>query len=733
MIKPYPYSRSALLALLIFSTDPSLVYAEESSLKSTHLHQKNQHQKKTHISHHTAHGAKQKKPLSAQTKKISVTPSSTPSSTSASINTSLNKGRLIPLPSSLQTTATTEYTDYVTLASNPTLEQTTSALNYLQQHPNTGWGDAVRQTWADYLAQQGQWSTLRHHAGLFSKGEAQCWTWQAYLNTGADLEDDWYHAVKQHWKTQVSPSNACQTVHQQLIRAGKVSAEDWQAKVYFALSQPKTKPSQLQDWLGDMPSRQAQATQRLIKDLSHPAEALAERKHFGYRSPESLHHDLVVLSQLANSDPQTAYAYWQKITQANTLHALIREPIERHLFWQLAKKDKDNAVAWLQKIPANRQDETTLTPIFNQAWQTSDWTLLLNTLALLPSADQQNPRWQYWQAKALQQLGKQSEAQAIWQTLARDRSFYGFLAADLLGTGYQLNTKQVSEEALARVEQNPLLTQLNTLYQAGLKDIAWREWRYRLKSGDIALGDIPAFAQKALGWGWTEFSVLSMGNPQHWDYVHLRFPMPYRDLLAQNSQAYNIPLAWAYAITRRESAYNAGVTSHSGAIGLMQLMPQTAKMVAKELGTNIKHKQEIYHPEFNVQLGTKHLSQLINSFDQNYLLATAAYNAGGARVKQWLKKNPNLATDQWIELIPFKETRDYVKAVLEYWQVFERLGELPQTQLATYLVALPKTSEPNATELALAPSEETAQQKESADSNTNATPSPSFLPFFDFF
>lgn len=719
MIKPYHYSLSASLAMLVFCTSLSFADAGEIPTKKTQT--AHQHKKKASTN-------KRNTPI-----KLASQPMSQASKT-ALVNqagTNVHKSRLIALPSAFQTPTTAEYNDYITLASNPTLTQTADALRYLQQNPNTGWGDTVRQTWAEYLAQQQQWSILRQHAGLFNKGEAQCWTWQAYLNTGADLEDDWYQAVKQHWMTQISPTKTCQTVHQQLFRAGNISAEDWQTKVYFALSQPKTKPSLIQAWLGDMPSAQAQTTQHLINDLSHPAESLAKRKNFSYHSPEQLRHDLVVVSQLANSDPQTAYQYWQKITHENTLHALIREPVERHLFWQLAKKDKDNAVTWLQKIPASKQDETTLTPIFNQAWQTSDWTLLLNTLALLPSADRQNPRWQYWQAKALQQLDRSAEAQAIWQMLAQDRSFYGFLAADILGVSYQLNIKHVSRESLARVEQNPLLAQLHALYQAGMKDVAWREWRYRLRAGDIALNDIPAFAQKALNWGWTEFSVLSMGNPQHWDYVHLRFPMPYRELLDHNSQQNKIPLAWAYAITRRESAYNAGVTSHSGAIGLMQLMPKTAKMVAKELGTPIAHKQEIYQPAFNVQLGTKHLSQLINTFDQNYLLATAAYNAGGARVKQWLKKNPNLATDQWIELIPFKETRDYVKAVLEYWQVFERLGELPQTQLANYLVPLPKTSEPNATELALAPSEETAQTKESADSNP--TTNTNILPFFDFF
>lgn len=643
------------------------------------------------------------------------------------------------------TGAMAEYSRYVALNTRPNMSQFPEMIDYLHTYPNTGWSDRLKQTWAEYLAGQNQWHMLRQYAGLFNKGEAQCWAWRSYLKTDTTLEEEWYSAVKQNWKTQLNVSPTCQVAHQQLVQTGRLSPDDWAERVYFALSSPKIKIATLHNWLNDMPEQAQRDTKQLLAEISQPAhaihEALAQVTHSDTPSPKALHHALLILRHLAQTDPKAAHQHWQTLTQKVAVHALIRAPFERHLFWQLSKTDKDNAVAWLQQIPTSQQDETTLTPILNQAWQNSDWSLLLNTVRQLPSAQQKQDRWQYWQAKALQQLGQTEAAQPLWTALAQQRSYYGFLAADRLGKPYQLNAQYVSEEAMSRVAHAPFLAQLKALYEANLKDVAWREWRYRVISGAIALKDVPAFAQHALQWGWADFSVLSMGNPQHWDYVTLRFPMPYRSLLEANSQTNQVPLAWAYAITRRESAYNAGVTSHSGAIGLMQLMPKTAKMVANALGTSIKHKQEIYQPERNVQLGTKHLSQLINGFDQHYVLATAAYNAGGGRVKQWLKRYPNLATDQWIELIAFKETRDYVKAVMEYWVVFERLGNLPPTQLAQYIVPLPKQVDASANDLALTaslPSESneapssTAEAGNGSSNQNTSTPSGSGS-IFDWF
>ena len=105
---------------------------------------------------------------------------------------------------------------------------------------------------------------------------------------------------------------------------------------------------------------------------------------------------------------------------------------------------------------------------------------------------------------------------------------------------------------------------------------------------------------------------------------------------------------------------------------LMQLMPRTAKLLSKNKMT----RRQLLNPTNNIKYGTRYLGMLLNKNEGNQVLATAAYNAGHYRVKTWLPKKVSMPADIWIETIPYKETRDYVKAVLAYQQIYaNRLGE----------------------------------------------------------
>jgi soluble lytic murein transglycosylase len=132
--------------------------------------------------------------------------------------------------------------------------------------------------------------------------------------------------------------------------------------------------------------------------------------------------------------------------------------------------------------------------------------------------------------------------------------------------------------------------------------------------------------------------------------------------------------ALVHALSRQESEFNAGAKSPVGASGLMQLMPGTARAVAKQYKIKFAAAQLI-NPTYNVQLGEAHLRDLIDSYRGSYFLSLAAYNAGGGRVQEWIKAfgDPRDArTDpiDWIERIPFTETREYVKKIMEALQLY---------------------------------------------------------------
>jgi soluble lytic murein transglycosylase len=141
-----------------------------------------------------------------------------------------------------------------------------------------------------------------------------------------------------------------------------------------------------------------------------------------------------------------------------------------------------------------------------------------------------------------------------------------------------------------------------------------------------------------------------------------------------------VETAMVYAIARQESAFDPRAQSHAGARGLMQLMPATAKRTAKRFGVAFTLERLLSDAAYNAQIGAAHLSELMEDWRGSYILAFASYNAGGGNVKKWIDaygdpRSPHVDPIDWVERIPFSETRNYVQRVMENLQVYRnRLG-----------------------------------------------------------
>ncbi|HYY16959.1 MAG TPA: lytic transglycosylase domain-containing protein, partial [Gammaproteobacteria bacterium] len=143
-----------------------------------------------------------------------------------------------------------------------------------------------------------------------------------------------------------------------------------------------------------------------------------------------------------------------------------------------------------------------------------------------------------------------------------------------------------------------------------------------------------------------------------------------------------------YGFMRAESAFNAQARSSAGALGLMQLMPATARYTAAKIGIGPISTAKVLQPEINVKLGTAYLRQMLDRFDGHLVMAAAAYNAGPNRVTQWQPSLQCMPAELWIELIPFTETRKYVRNILFYTAIYQwRMGQRVKP-LATRLAAI---------------------------------------------
>jgi len=150
-------------------------------------------------------------------------------------------------------------------------------------------------------------------------------------------------------------------------------------------------------------------------------------------------------------------------------------------------------------------------------------------------------------------------------------------------------------------------------------------------------------------------------------FLYLEFPLAvlrpvfYSDKIDLYSEKYGVDPLFVISIIKTESNFSKTARSVDGALGLMQLMPATAKELSQELGFKVFESSDLVNPDLNIQLGIYYISKLSKEFNNNEILTLAAYNAGRGKVEQWYMLNPMLEVD--ISDIPYAETREYIKSV----------------------------------------------------------------------
>ncbi|MEJ2761988.1 MAG: transglycosylase SLT domain-containing protein, partial [Gammaproteobacteria bacterium] len=280
-------------------------------------------------------------------------------------------------------------------------------------------------------------------------------------------------------------------------------------------------------------------------------------------------------------------------------------------------------------------------------------------------------RWRYWRARALEQAGERKTADAIYRSLAGQRDYYGFLAADRLGIPYNLNYASLPNdvETWKAIMAMPAVIRARELYKLGMMLEARREWRDALTR--MSDHQMQIAARIAADWGWDDRTILTLGRAQAYDDLVLRFPLPYEHRLKKYAKKRGLDLSWLFALTRAESAFMQDARSPTGALGLMQVMPRTGRRTARAIGFRTFHTRYLLQADKNITIGTAYLKQMYDKFNGNQILATAAYNAGPYNVARWLPESECDEPDVWIETIPFTETRKYVARILYYSSIYD--------------------------------------------------------------
>ncbi len=395
--------------------------------------------------------------------------------------------------------------------------------------------------------------------------------------------------------------------------------------------------------------------------------------------------DLVV--KWSKEDTTAAMNHWLSIRDDYVFYADRYYDTNRAISMRSAYRRMPEAHQWLYTFDAKPADLELQEWRIRTALRAEDWPAVRSGISELPVIEQQEDHWAYWEARALQQLGEPARAQVIYQELAELQSYHGFLSADRLKLDYSIYDDPfvVDRALLDEIAAEPELIRAREFHFANLTGESRREWNSWIRNKSE--NELAAGAVLASHWSLYDRAIFTAGKTEQKRAISVRFPVLYRPEVAKASAKNRIEPAWIFGVMRRESAYIRDIKSGAGAVGLMQLMPNTAKYVAKLQGDK-NWKGDLTNASTNIDFGAYYLRHVMDKFDDHQVLATASYNAGPHRIDQWLDSNIQDA-DIWIDTIPFTETRRYVRAVMAYAAIYEYHLTGQASRLSTKLRPIP--------------------------------------------
>ena len=542
---------------------------------------------------------------------------------------------------------------------------------FFTEHGDLPQAARLKLRWLRLLAERRDWQPfLDHYDPRLELTELDC-LYGRYLLENGQRETGQAQAERL-WLTGTSQPDECNGLFRLWANQGGLTEElRWQRLRLAALAGNLGLATHLS---GDLTALRDDG--QLLLEIARTPERLTQARRFARNDSRMAEIVSLGLRRLARRDPGRALELLDDYSSRLTFPAEEKPAIARDLGLRLAKRFDSRALRLMAEYDPELRDATLTEWRVRLLLRLERWEEAHQITSRLDNDLAQSNRWRYWRARSLQLAqGDTPEALQLYLPVAAERDFYGFLAADRIGRPYRIGHQplQIDPQVLHRVRSSAGIRRAMELYQRGQIVDARREWYHvsRLFNRE----ELIAQAKLAHEMDWHFPAIRTISLAQHWDDMDIRFPMAYRGALVRTAQQRGVESSWVYAITRQESGFMDDARSHAGATGLMQVMPATARETARRFGIALKSNRQILDPNLNIQLGTAYLSQVHRQFGHNRILATAAYNAGPQRVRQWLNDTPELDFDVWVESLPFDETRQYVQNVLTYAVIYgDKLG-----------------------------------------------------------
>ncbi|MDO4683193.1 MAG: transglycosylase SLT domain-containing protein [Lautropia sp.] len=388
--------------------------------------------------------------------------------------------------------------------------------------------------------------------------------------------------------------------------------------------------------------------------LNKPAAAL--------KKPVSALQEKIALVRLARLDPTKAAA---QLERSKRLVKADREFVWSQIAAVGAQRLDPKAARWARQARHAAVSDHTRVWLARAALAAQDWRLLEQIVQDMGSTMRQSPTWVYWQGRAHLAQDRKAKANRAFESLAGRHDYYGKLAREELGEQWRLPVAPAAptEAAIKALDRNLGIRQAMAFYQLGLRMEGNREWNYQMRGRSA--DSLRAAAVWATRHGLLDRAINADERITDAANYQLRFPTPFAEQLIPITNQQQIDPAWVYGLIRQESRFVMNARSHVGASGLMQIMPATAKWVAKQMGQVDYQPSQLNDLQTNLTFGSFYLKQALDNLDGSPVLASAGYNAGPRRAHAWRARLSRPVEGAiFTEIIPFSETRQYVKSVL---------------------------------------------------------------------
>ncbi|MFB0769434.1 transglycosylase SLT domain-containing protein [Aeromonas salmonicida] len=565
------------------------------------------------------------------------------------------------------------YLDYYQLAFRPGAADYDKVTRFIREHGDTPQSNRLERSYLTHLAQSQQWSQfLRFYPAKPSSTDLLCMHYQARYYTGQQTQA--LQEAGKLWLSGQSRPDACTPLFQLWQQAGLRTQEKVWTRMTLAFEAEN--PNLIRHLGAQLGSGMQPYADQMIALFEQPARAM-NPAYFSTAAPSRRLLSLG-LARYANQQPESVL---HQLAQARSRFGLTPAevaPVERAVARRLLLDRSISQRSWVDATVVRLDDPDLLELRARLAIWEQDWRGLSGWVKRMPMALQKEDRWRYWLARSLEVQGQKKPARDLYLETANLRGFYGFMAAQRTGVPYRIKNQSAGTKVpdwRTATHRWPFLLRVRELLDMNEITAARAEWVHNMDRNPVA--QRIEFGHIALNQGWHELAILASIRAEAWDAIELRFPKPYKQTFSQMARERSVDMSLLYAVSRQESALYPRAESPVGARGLMQLMPGTAKETASKLGVPYRNPEQLFEPTLNVRLGSAYLKRLLDVYDGNRILATAAYNAGPGRVKRWREQSRNRPMDVWVESIPYKETRNYVQNVLSFDLIYQHKLQQP--------------------------------------------------------